>query len=104
MSIDPHIWGGDEASKTFRKEFLERHAPELAKDPFVMMVASRLARAVHTPVVVVSASLPDKPVQIVIRGFPAEYSPETNAFERTLYSLLKGLKEAERRSWSPGRG
>jgi hypothetical protein len=103
VDIDPHIWGGDSASETFRKEFIERHKPELAGDPFVMAVASRLSRSVHTPVVVISATVGDRPVQIVIRGFPTSYSQETRRFEANLYALLRGLKEVERRR-SPGLG
>jgi hypothetical protein len=97
VDIDPYIWGRDSVSETFRKEFIEKHKPELAGDPFAMAVASRLSKSVHTPVVVVSSTVGDKPVQIVIRGFPTSYSPETRRFEANLYALLRGLKEAERR-------
>jgi len=102
VSLDPHIWGGDAAHETFRREFLEQHAPDIAKDPLASALAEYLSRRIHTPVIVISANLPDRPLQIVIRGFTTRYGEETAAFERNLFTLLRGLKEAEKRAWYRG--
>ncbi|MEM1532381.1 MAG: hypothetical protein QW599_06020 [Nitrososphaerota archaeon] len=97
--LDPHIWGADEARDTFKPEFLEKHAPDLAQNPTAMSIASLLSRYVQTPTVVLSANL-DKPVKILIRGFPAEYDERIRVFERNIYATLKELKEAEKQAWS----
>jgi len=98
VSLDPHIWGGDAAHETFKKEFLEQHAPDLAEDPFASALSEYLSKRIHTPVVVISADLPSGPLEIVIRGFTTKYGQETVAFERHLFMLLSSLKEAEKRT------
>lgn len=101
VDFDPHIWGFDEARETFTPEFIREHAPDLAQNQFVMALAARLSRASHTPTTVISANL-EKPIRIVIRGFPTQYSKETALFERNLFITLHGLKEAEKQIWSRG--
>lgn len=98
VDFDPHIWGGDEARETFRPEFIEKHAPDIAQNPVLKALASNLSRYSHTPTTVISADI-GKPIRIVIRGFPAQYSKETNLFEMNFYYTLKGLKEAEKKVW-----
>lgn len=98
VDLDPHIWGADEARETFKPEFLEKHAPDIAQDPMGKALASMLSRYIHTPTLVITADI-GKPVKILIRGFPTKYDERAQAFERNIYATLKALKEAEKRAW-----